>query len=686
MRISLNWLRDYVAIEEPLPSLIDKLNLIGLLVEDWEEKDGDIILDIETYANRPDTLGHLGVAREIAAAFGLKLQKKSWTIVEGVEETSQLVNIQIRSEDLCRRYCGLIVDEVKVGPSPAWLKSRLEAVGLKSINNVVDVTNYVLMATSQPLHAFDYDKLKGKKIVVRRAEPGETLVTLEGEKILLTPEMLVIADADKPVALAGIIGGQYSAVSETTRRILIESAYFEPASVRQTSKKTGISTEASYRFERGADISFQAEAARMAASLLTQFGGKATKGVVDVYPQPRKKTTVMLRHHRLSELLGVEIGPKFVVQTLTSLGFKIKEQSQGIWQIQVPTFRVDIQREADLIEEVARFFGFDKIPVHIPPLRQLEPPLPPKRKMIDKLRQLLFHQGFDEFLNFSFFDPAKKDQFVVLKQPIALRNPISSKASWLRPTLLASLLENVVWNKNRGAEGVHAFEIGNIYFWDKEKGQEQLSLALVSTGLLGWHHWQEKEKTTDFFHLKGTCELILSYLRYEPFFFFKETHPYFEPQFCLGLGYKGETIGHLGLIKRQILDSYSLKEEVWVAEIDLLTLLDKQPLSFSYQPVSKYPSVIRDISFLANRDFTYQDIKDVLEKMSLPNLEKFELYDLFAGPSLPPGKISLSFRFVFRHPRRTLRAQEIDKYQQKIIDVLKTNFNFQIREGGKIDK
>ena len=196
MRISLNWLRDYVAIEEPLPSLIDKLNLIGLLVEDWEEKDGDIILDIETYANRPDTLGHLGVAREIAAAFGLKLQKKSWTIVEGVEETSQLVNIQIRSEDLCRRYCGLIVDEVKVGPSPAWLKSRLEAVGLKSINNVVDVTNYVLMATSQPLHAFDYDKLKGKKIVVRRAEPGETLVTLEGEKILLTPEMLVIADAD----------------------------------------------------------------------------------------------------------------------------------------------------------------------------------------------------------------------------------------------------------------------------------------------------------------------------------------------------------------------------------------------------------------------------------------------------------------------------------------------------------
>ncbi|MFQ5721222.1 MAG: phenylalanine--tRNA ligase subunit beta [Candidatus Aminicenantales bacterium] len=686
MRISLNWLRDYVAIEEPLSGLIDKLNSIGLLVEDWEEKDGDVILDIETYANRPDTLGHLGVAREVAAAFGLKLQKKTWTVVEGEEETSNLVNIQIRNEDLCRRYCGLIVNEVKVGPSPAWLKARLEAVGFKSINNVVDITNYVLWATAQPLHAFDYDKIKRRKIIVRRAEPGETLITLEGEKLLLAPEMLVIADAAKPVALAGIIGGQDSAVSETTHRILIESAYFEPTSIRQTSRKTGISTEASYRFERGADLSFQPEAARMAASLLTQLGGKATKGVVDVYPKPRKRTTVILRHHRLSELLGVEIGPKFVIKTLASLGFKIKEQSPGIWQIQVPSFRVDIEREADLIEEVARFFGFDKIPARIPPLRQLEPPPSAKRKRIDKLRQLLFHQGFDEFLNFSFFDPAKKDQFIALKQPIALRNPISSKASWLRPTLLAGLLENVVWNRNRGAEGVHAFEIGNIYFWDKEKGHEQLSLAFVSTGRLGWHHWQEEEKTTDFFHLKGTCELILSYLRYEPFVFFKESHPYFEPQFCLGLSYKGETVGHLGLIKRQILDSYSLKEDVWGAEIDLAALLDKQPSSFRYQTVSRYPSVIRDISFLAPRGVNYQDVKDVLEKISLPNLEKFELYDLFSGPSLPPEKISLSFRFIFRHPRRTLRAQEVDKYQQKIIDVLRTNFNFQIREGGEIDK
>jgi len=388
-------------------------------------------------------------------------------------------------------------------------------------------------------------------------------------KVLLTPDMLVIADAEKPVALAGIMGGENSAVSETTRRILIESAYFEPTSIRQTSKKTGISTEASYRFERGADLSFQPVAARMAASLLTQMGGKATKGVVDVYPRPGKNITVILRNHRISELLGVEIDDKFVIQTLTSLGFEIKNQTEGIWQVQVPSFRVDVEREADLVEEVARFFGFNKIPAHIPPLRELEPPLDPQRKKIDRLRQLLFHQGFDEFLNFSFFNPAQKTQFVTSKEPIALRNPISSKASWLRPTLLTGLLENVAWNKNRGSEGVHAFEIGNIYFWDKEKSREQLCLGLVSTGQLGWHHWQEKEKTTDFFHLKGTCELILSYLRYEPFFFFKEAHPFFEPEFCLGLRYKRETVGHLGLIKRQILESYSLKEDVWAAEIDL---------------------------------------------------------------------------------------------------------------------
>lgn len=679
MRISLDWLKNYIEINIPLSQLIEKLNMIGLLVEDWEEKEGDVIFDIETYANRPDTLGHLGVAREIAAAFGLALKKQSWPLTEIDEATSNLVDIQIRNEDLCPRYCGIIIKEIEVGPSPQWLKTKIEAMGLKPVNNVVDITNYVLFSTAQPLHAFDFDKIKRKRIIIRKANKGEVLPSLEGKEIQLTSEMLVVADEAKPAALAGIIGGKESAVSETTCNVFIESACFNPVSIRKTSKKLGISTDASYRFERGADISFLPKAALMAASLLTQMGGKATKGITDIYPKFKKAKTIRLRNHRISELLGVEIDKNFTNQTLSSLGFRIKEQTRGIWQVRVPSFRVDIEREADLIEEVARFYGFDKIPARVPPLRKLEPAPNPKRKRIDKLRQLLFHQGFDEFLNFSFFDPEKELQFKSYHRPITIRNPISSKASLLRTTLIVGLLENVVWNKNRGAEGIHAFEIGNVYFWEKEKYEEQLSLAIISTGCLDSHHWQEKGGVTDFFHLKGTCELLMTYLRYEPFFFEEESYPYFEQGYSLALGFKGETIGRLGLIKRKILSSFSLEENVWAAELDLGTLFEKQPLSFRYIPVSKYPSITRDVSFIADRNICYQDIKEGLGKLSIPFLEKFDLYDLFSGSSVPRGKISLSLRFVFRNPQKTLRAEEVDKYLERIIKTLKASFNFKIR-------
>ncbi|MFP4081244.1 MAG: phenylalanine--tRNA ligase subunit beta [Candidatus Aminicenantes bacterium] len=685
MKISLDWIKDYVDVQVPLPELMEKLNMIGMLVEDWEEKQEDVILDIETYANRPDTLGHLGVAREIAAALGLNLKKQEWPVAESDKRTSDLVSIQIKDRDLCPRYCGIMVRGIKVSPSPRWLQSRIEAMGLKPVNNVVDVTNYVLFSTSQPIHAFDYDKIGGKKIIIRRAQRGEMLKSLEEQDISLSEEMLVIADEEKPMALAGIIGGGASAVSEDTRDVFIESAYFNPVSVRKTSKKTGVSTEASYRFEREADISFPPQAAIMAASLLTQIGGKATQQVLDVYPRPKKDKTVILRSHRVSELLGLEIEKSFIPKILHPLGFGVREQNKGIWQVKIPTYRVDIEREADLIEEIARFYGYDKIPPQIPPLRKLEPTFSRLKNKKNKLRQLLFHQGFDEFINFSFFDPQKKTLFENSLEPIEIRNPVSSKASLMRTTLLAGLMENVAWNKNRGAESVHAFEMGNIYFWDQGRHKEQVFLAMVSTGYLGYHHWQGKREEADFFHLKGTCELLMFHLRYVPFSFQEKDHPYFQPGYSLALLFKGETAGHIGLLNRDIVEFYSLKDDVWAAELDLAILFGKQPQSFQYIPVAKYPSITRDISFLADRDICYQDIYDEVEKLSLPFLEKFELYDLFSGSSVPKGKVSLSLRFIFRHPERTLRTEEVDKPQEKIIKFLGDKFNFQLREGGKID-
>ncbi len=686
MIISLNWLKDYIELDLSLPVLIEKLNMIGLMVEDWEEKGSDVILDIETYANRPDTLGHLGVARELAAALELGIKEQKWPLTEIEQKTSDLADVRIWDDELCPRYSGMVIKGIQVGPSPEWLRKRIEAVGLKPINNVVDVTNYVLFATAHPIHAFDLAKISGRKIIIRKATDAEVLKGLEDRDISLTPEMLVIADEKKPIALAGIIGGEESSVKESTQDVFIESACFDPVSIRKTSKKTGISTDASYRFERGADISFPPQAALMAASLLTQLGGKASKGIADVYPKPRKEKTVVLRHRRISDLLGLEIDEEFTVRTLASLGFQAEVQQRGVWQVKIPQFRVDVEREADLIEEIARFYGYDKIPASLPPLRVLELPVDQKRERINKFRQLLFHNGFDEVLNFSFSDPEKEARLQTGQKAIEIRNPVSSKASLLRTTLLGGLLENIVWNKNRGAEGIHLFEIGNVYFWQNEINRELLTLALATTGQVGPVQWHRKSENTDFFRIKGALESLMTYSRYEPFSFKEEDHAFFEQEYSLAMIFKEETVGYCGLLKKNLLDSYSLKEPVWAAELNLALLFEKQPYSFEFTPVDRFPSITRDVSFISSRSVLYQDIKEVVEKLAIPYLMEFDPHDRFSGSSIPNGKISLSLRFVFRHPQRTLLAKEVDALQEKIINALVTKFKFQLRKGGKIDK
>lgn len=686
MKISVNWLEEFIEIGVSLPELIEALNNIGLLVDSYEKRGEDTVLELETYANRPDTTGHLGVARELAAAFNRSLKKITWPVTEVEEETSQIIDVQIYDDDLCPRYTGIVVRDVPVGPSPEWLKDRIEAMGLKPVNNVVDITNYVLFSTAQPIHAFDLSKLSGSKIIIRRAQKGEVLRSLEGKMIQLSPEMLVIADEKRPVALAGVIGGEESAVTEETKDVFIESAFFDPVSVRKTGKNTAVQTDASYRFERGADISFPPHAALMAASLLSQIGGKVTKGIVDVYPKPKKQKTVLLRHHRVTELLGVEIDNDFIMKTLTALDFHVEHQQEGIWQAKVPFFRVDVEREADLIEEIARFYGYDKIPSLVPPIRELEPLSNPKRTVIDKIRQILFSHGLDEVVNLSFSDLEEEVNFRGSQKAIEIRNPISSRAAYLRTTIVGGLLQNIAWNKNRGAEGVHIFEIGNTYSWKNEKCQERLSLCIVTTGELKYDHWQVRSERTDFFHLKGISEDLLLHLRYEPFSFSEKSHHFFEQDYSLSLNHKGEEIGYLGLLKKSILEAYSLKDDIWMVFIDLHTLLDRQPLSFDYIPVIKFPSISRDLAFVGDRKIPFAQIKEEIEKLSIPYLEKLVLSDRFAGASIPKGKVSLSFRFVFRHPQRTLLASEIDSMQQKVIKVLGAKFGFQLREGGKIDK
>ena len=684
MKISLDWIREYVAVDLPRAELVDRLTMIGLVPETVEERGGDVVLDLETYANRPDTLGHLGVAREIGAALGLPLLERDWPLVELPESTAEIADVQIAAEALCPRYCGLVVRGVRVGPSPDWLRRRLEAMGLKPINNVVDVSNYVCFATAQPIHTFDFGRIGGGRIIVRKAKRGETLVDLDGRRLELAPEMLVIADETRPVALAGVIGGRASGITEATRDVFIESANFDPASIRKTAKKLGLSTDASYRFERGADIGFAPRAALMAASLLCQMGGKASRGLVDRFPRPPKPRTVRLRLRRIAELLGVDVPESFVVEVLGRLGFSVESAAKHSWRVAVPTFRVDIDQEADLIEEVARFYGYDRIPAKFTPVGSFDLSVNRKRERLARIRETLLGQGLDEVINWSFADPERESAAAGGREAVAIQNPISQRASVLRTTLLPGLLENAAWNLHRGLEGAHVFELGNVYAWVDEKHCEELRLGLLSTGLRPGGNWAEPAGEMDFFVLKGAVEALAEALRFEPVAFEERDHPSFEPGRALALLYKGRDVGWLGALRASFAASAAVDRTVYAAEIDLEALFEKLPRPFEVVPVPKFPGVTRDLSFLLDRAVPYGEVARVLGKLNQPLLEGFELRDRFAGPPVPADKVSLTVRLRYRHPQRTLVAEEVDRVEQEIVGQLKSALNIQLREG-KID-
>jgi len=685
MKISLDWIREFVAVDLPRAELVDKLTMIGLVADTVEEKDGDLILDLETYANRPDTLGHLGVAREIGAMLGLPLLERDWPIAELAESTADIADVQITAEALCPRYCGLVVRGVPVGPSPDWLRRRIETMGLRPINNIVDVSNYVLFATGQPIHTFDFGRIGGGRIVVRKAKRGETLVDLEGRTLELGPDMLVIADESRPVALAGIIGGQASGITESTRDVFIESANFDPVSIRKTAKKLGLSTDASYRFERGADIGYAPRAALMAASVLTQMGGQASRGLIDRYPRPYKPKSVRLRLRRTTELLGVAIPESFVVEVLARLGFRLESSHHGVWRVEAPTFRVDVSREADLVEEVARFYGYDRIPSELTPVDSFAPVVNRKRERLARIRETLLGQEFDEVINWSFADPDRETAAASGRSAVPIQNPISNRASVLRTTLLPGLLENAAWNLNRGLEGVHVFETGNVYYWgDDEKHREDLHLGLLSTGLLPGAGFAAPAAETDFYVVKGALEAVSEALRFDPVSFEERDHPSFEPGRAVAVLYKGQEVGRLGLLRRAFAATSSVDRAVYAAEIDLAALFEKTPRPFQYVPVPKLPGVVRDLSFLLDRDIAYGEVARVLSRLNQPLLESFALVDRFAGPPVPADKVSLTIRLHFRHPQRTLVAGEVDRAAGEIVGHLRSALDIQLREG-KID-
>ncbi len=676
MRILLSWLREFVEIPFEPRKLQADLTSIGLSVEAVTSSGSDWLLDVEVTTNRPDCLSHYGVAREIAAAYRTTIRPLKFEVQESAEAASERVSIEISDSSLCARYCGRIVEGVRVGPSPEWLARRLEAIGQRPINNIADITNYVLMELGHPLHAFDFDRIQDRRIIVRRARAGELLQTLDGIERRLTANDLVIADAARPVALAGVMGGQNSEISPQTRVVLLESAWFDPVSVRRTAKSQGLHTEASHRFERGADIGMAPVALDRAAAMVAELsGGKVLRGRLDVYPAPQNREAIVLRQSEIARVLGTEIAPSEVERILVALGFAVEAAAAG-WCAQPPSFRLDVRREVDLIEEVARQFGYDRLPARV---RSVSPRLERdvEREKILALSRLLTGLGYREIIPSSMVDP-KDNALFTNRPPVALANPLSQDASVLRSTSLVSMASVLAFNTDRGQKDLSFFELGKTYeARANAHPAEHRVLALGLTGNRRPPSVHEPAREAKFFDLKGDVESVLE--------LFELPELRFEEERCLayeeglaGRFVSGTTVlAALGRLKPDIQRRFKIRAEAWLAEIDLDQLLAfplKQPM---LRPFSRFPTVERDLSLVVPMGLPYRRIAEAIARLGIEEIYSVEPLERKAAAELPAGLVpeghaSLFLHVTFQSLTRTLTGDEVDEAAGKIYSALES--------------
>jgi phenylalanyl-tRNA synthetase beta chain len=687
MFISYEWLKDFVELELSPAQLRDRLTMVSLAIDAVETHAADSVLDVEVPSNRPDCLSHIGIAREVSVIESKPLRSPKTYALKPQGSSASLTSVDIKDPDLCPRYAARIVRGVKIGPSPDWLAKRLETIGQRPINNVADITNYVLHELGQPLHAFDFAKLGGHRIVVRRAAPGEKLKTLDGVERTLTGDMLVIADAEKAVALAGIMGGEESEISTETTDVLIESAYFDPNSVRQTARQLGMDTEASRRFERGADCEGVLRAQQRCVELICELaGGVATEDAIDVYLQPLSERTVDLRPQRVTELTSLTVEPTEIVRILTGLGFEQKEQAGGRMSFNVPSWRIDVEQEEDLVEEVARHTGYDKIGSELPPSSSSGEYQPSEMKQ-RSLRRALNAFGFDEAINFSFIQQDARFELIPSlmghenDQP-QLANPIIEDAAWMRSTLLPGLLNAVRHNLNHGIRDVRLFEIGRIFsiFKAGELPQETLALGIVATGGALEEDRAQSERELDFFDLKGALEAAVDWMNLSPLTFAQASAQHLRVgQSAQIKSGDGTSIGTIGRLNESIAASYKFRQPVYVLELDLSALLSGPAKLIQYSPLPRYPSVTRDISLLVNRNVNLDEIFAAVNNQQVGDCRSVKLVGTFEGGNIPPSKRSVTLRLEYRSDERTLRDEEVEEYHSRLTSRLLDTFGAQQR-------
>lgn len=650
----------------------------------------DTLFELEITPNRADLLSHWGVARELGALYHQSVQyPKPKELQEGSTPISKVVSVDIQAKELCHLYTCRAIEGVKVGPSPKWLSQALERLGQRSINNIVDVTNYVLLETGQPLHAFDLGQIHGGKIIVRRAAKGEKIPLLDGTERELKEEMLVIADANRPVALAGIMGGSNSQVTDQTQNILLESALFLPGCVRKTARQLAISTDSSYRFERGVDPQgVQVALERTVALILEVAGGRLVKGVVSVSTKTITAPKVTYRPERTNALLGFNIPAQDQLEILKSLECRVEGNPDSkTWTVQPPTYRLDITREIDLIEEMARLTGYDKVPVTPPSIPSNLFPEDTSVPFEEEIRFALHQAGFYEAVNSSFLPPnfvqkLRLPESHPLRKFREVANPIADDQRILRSTLLPTLLSNIQLNLSHQQEGAALYELDKV-FMPAADGRitERTQVVAVVAGIASSAQWYSAERKADFFDIKGLAQNLLAAcgLKDLQWLFGGAAAPYDPGQGFQVKTSNGQVLLQGGALHPKVLKEYDITVPCLALEVETETLRHAARSAASYSPLPKFPAAWRDIALVVPDGVTSEQVLGTIEEFGKPELKRVQLFDLYRGSNLPSGFRSLAYRMQFLHGERTLTDQEVAQKVARVVEELKKRYSIALR-------
>ncbi len=696
MRVSFEWLKDFVKIDASAEAVAEKLTMTGLEVEAIERFGEDVVLEINVTPNRPDCLSMIGIARELSASYGIPLTFPDLNVV--ADSKALDFNVEIAEPELCSRYAGRIVRSIRVGPSPEWMRNRLEKCGIRSINNIVDVTNYVLLEFGHPLHAFDLNTLKGNMIRIGTSrtingKPGEKITSLDGVEREVPGDALLIWDGERPVAIAGVMGGRDTEVTEGTTDIFIESAYFDPSSIRRTGKALGLKTEASYRFERGTDIKALKKALDRAAILMREVAGGTVCGKLDIYPKRYYPKEITVRFDRVNKVLGLKLSGPEILRTLTGLGLEISENSgkgSAGFKVKIPPFRRDITMEADIIEEVARLYGFDNIPTELPKASlavDIRKENISARETRREIREAFLKSGYSEAINLSFMGTQDLDLLRIpdgdaRRNLVRIKNPLREEESFMRTTLVPSLLRNLVYNLSHGNRELRLFETAKTFI-----GIEPGSLPEEKDHLAAICYREKtralyKDETPDFYQLKGMLDALLDELGIRNCTYGRSGESFLHPGRSADIMIDGTKAGFIGALSPSVIEALDIKAQkpsVIILEIDLNNLIASAKREQVYRSLPKYPFVERDTAIVVDSGLEAAQVISYLKSYPSDLIEDISIFDVFQGGNIAEGKKSIAFSIRYRSTEKTLTDEEVESLHKSLVDYITEKTAGQLR-------